>query len=299
MLVVLALVLFGSTLTSSDANARSKKFIRSHTYEASDDDSKNSSRRKALNELRAALLREIGVYLEAYIEIEAIGGEQDREFIREEIRTTTAGTTETRVLSESWDGRTYFVEAEIMIDEAEVLNQINHALRRRSADEELARLRERLETANNEVRTRTVEATALRSQLAARTSELEARNVELKDLQLEIAEATGELARITARRRAEQEELDRILSQMAALSASARGSFATGLTMGEVQRLVGRGRGSTWCLFPDRSSPLGFSSQKRAVNYGEVWFLFGAGDLLETMTEARAGVDPCRSPRLR
>ena len=46
------------------AAAQEKTFIREYVYNASEDDSRNSARKKALGQVKALLLEEVGIYVE-------------------------------------------------------------------------------------------------------------------------------------------------------------------------------------------------------------------------------------------
>lgn len=278
-----------------------KTFVREYTYAASDDDSKNSSRRKALEQLRVELLREIGVYIESYLEIATVAGETEREFVREEIRTTTAGITETKLVDERWDGREYSVKAEVAIDTRDVIRKINKSLENRASSKELKRMRKLLEQSNAESQARTVEVLELRELLTDRNQQIGEQERRLADLDAQFRKAEQELSAVTARRRVVKTRLDAIRSQMDHLAEVALEAFHPGLTHKEFSQLVGeKPRAKRSCRSGAAGRKVGDYSDE-AENYGSVWVIF---DDESGMTKAVTAYDPdaaspCHSKRLR
>lgn len=81
--------------------AEMKTFIKEYTYQASEDDSRNSSRIIALREVKRILLEELGTYLESVTEV------QNFQLTKDQITMLTAGIVQTEIVDEKWDGRTY------------------------------------------------------------------------------------------------------------------------------------------------------------------------------------------------
>ena len=81
--------------------AETKTFVREYTYQAGDEDSKNSSRTISLREVKRLLLEELGTYLESTTEV------QNFQLTKDQIITLTAGIVQTELVEEKWDGRTY------------------------------------------------------------------------------------------------------------------------------------------------------------------------------------------------
>ncbi len=90
--------------------AETKTFVREYTYQASDEDSKNSSRTISLREVKRLLLEELGTYLESTSEV------QNFQLTKDQIITLTAGIVRTELVEEKWDGRTYWIKAKIQAD---------------------------------------------------------------------------------------------------------------------------------------------------------------------------------------
>jgi len=142
------------------AFSETKTFIKEYTYQASDEDSKNSSRTTALREVKRLILEEMGTYLESITEV------KDFQLTKDEITTLTAGIVQTELLEEKWntENMKYWLKAKVTADSSEVIKSID-ALRkdrgkvkelegtRRKSEEllkENSRLRKELETAKGE-----------------------------------------------------------------------------------------------------------------------------------------------------
>jgi tetratricopeptide (TPR) repeat protein len=100
-------------------SAEPKTFEREYTYQAGDDDSKNSSRACALREVKRLILEEIGVYLETKTEV------KDFQLTGDQVVMFTAGIVKTEVLAEKWDGRLFYLKARVAADPDEVARSID------------------------------------------------------------------------------------------------------------------------------------------------------------------------------
>lgn len=123
-------------LLSVSLFADNKIFVREYYYQASETDSKISARTKALSEVKRLLLEELGVYMESYTNYitEDKNGDVSKDFFRNEIKSLSAGITETRILDENWNGIQYYVKAEIEADPTDVARKISASLEKRKAD---------------------------------------------------------------------------------------------------------------------------------------------------------------------
>ncbi len=93
----------------SHTSAESKIFIKEYTYQASDFDSKMSSRTIALEQVKRLLLEEVGTYLISETNV------KDFQLTKDKITTLTAGIVQTEILTEKWDGKTYYLKAKMSI----------------------------------------------------------------------------------------------------------------------------------------------------------------------------------------
>lgn len=98
-------------------NAQEKVFIREYTYKASEVDSKSTCRSIAINQLRAILLDELGVYIqrESTIKTSEIEQKYSQNFM-ESIKSQNAGIVKLTILEETWNGETFWMKASLSVD---------------------------------------------------------------------------------------------------------------------------------------------------------------------------------------
>ena len=108
----------------------SKTFIREYTYNASEVDSKITSRAIAIEQVKRILLEEIGIYIHSNIQdriIEANG--KVKEMTSKDIEVISAGILETKILEERWDGEKYYIKVEIKVDEDDVIKRLDNIVK--------------------------------------------------------------------------------------------------------------------------------------------------------------------------
>lgn len=115
ILVRIALVSFLFVLfVPNHASAEFKSFIKEYTYQASDFDSKISSRTIALEQVKRLLLEEVGTYLISETDV------KDFQLTKDKVTTLSAGVVKIEILIEKWDGKTYYLKAKISLDPQDV-----------------------------------------------------------------------------------------------------------------------------------------------------------------------------------
>jgi len=112
--------LFLSLLFLNAASA--KTYIRDYNYEASEADSKLSSRAIAMDQVKKLLLQEIGTHIRQKINIRKTG--DGKSMASEDVEAITAGLTKVEILAEKWNGVTYYLKAQIEADTQRVLNAL-------------------------------------------------------------------------------------------------------------------------------------------------------------------------------
>ena len=116
-------------------------FVKEYLYNSSEDDSKNSSRQKAIKQLKILLTEEIGVYIESYLEINTKqAGNLELTAIQQEIKSFSAGISKVKVLNEQWDGKTYYMKASVVINEQKTLNLLLESIKQKADKEDVDRL---------------------------------------------------------------------------------------------------------------------------------------------------------------
>ena len=146
------------TGTAQIVLAAEKVFIKEYTYQASEADSKLTSRAMALEQAKRLVLEELGTYLMSKTEV------KDFMMTSDKITVFTAGAVQTEIFDEKWDGEKYYLKARIKADPDEVAKAIDRLRKdegesieledaKKHADEalkEIGRLKAELESVKND-----------------------------------------------------------------------------------------------------------------------------------------------------
>ncbi len=143
---IMALFLcFFVPLMGQVAFAETRTFIKEYTYQAGDEDSKNSSRVIALREVKRLLLEELGTYLESETEV------KNFQLTKDQITTLTAGIVQTEIIAEKWDGRVYWLKSKIVADSDKVVQSIDAMRKDRDKTKELESMKQKSDELLREV----------------------------------------------------------------------------------------------------------------------------------------------------
>jgi tetratricopeptide (TPR) repeat protein len=134
-------------LVATMAGAAVKIFVKEYTYQASEIDSKVTSRAIALEQVKRLLLEEFGTFLISETDV------KNFQLTKDKVTVLTAGIVKTEILVEKWDGNTYYVKAKItadpretakIIEELKENSQKNRELEEtsRKADEALKKIKQ-------------------------------------------------------------------------------------------------------------------------------------------------------------
>lgn len=255
--------------------AQEKTFIREYFYKASETDSKVSSRQKALTEVKALLIEELGIYVESYVNYEVTeeNNKITKDFFTNEIKTLSAGTTETKIIEESWDGYEYYVKAEIVADPEEVLRRINQTLSKRRSSEVIDSLNILLENSSNELEIKNKELTLVKGQLETQQKEIDSKHTTLNSLNQQLIQAKQQLASYQAQENKILSEIESIEQKIKNSTTKAVSNVRIGMTPNEVKQVCGNPRSTDDC------SGLNY-------NYGSVWIMFEGG-IVKAVVDAR------------
>jgi tetratricopeptide (TPR) repeat protein len=137
---IVVLILSFICLTNA-VSAETKTFIKEYTYQASDEDSKISSRTIALREVKRLLLVELGTYLESQTEV------KNFKLTKDQIVTLTAGIVQTELIDEKWNTGNfkYWLKAKITANPQDVIKSIDSLRKERAKVKELEELRKKSE----------------------------------------------------------------------------------------------------------------------------------------------------------
>ncbi len=105
-------------LAATSPSAKPVTYVKEYTYQASEIDSKVTSRTIALEQVKRLLLEELGTYLISETAV------KDMELTKDQIVSFTAGIVMTVILEEKWDGKTYVLQAKISTETDELLRDL-------------------------------------------------------------------------------------------------------------------------------------------------------------------------------
>lgn len=141
-IILVLFCLFLTVLFSREPLAASRTFIKEYTYQASDLDSKVSSRTIALEQVKRLLLEEVGTYLSAETIVINL------QLGRDKLTSLTAGIVQTEILDEKWDGKAYYLKAKMTVDPQEtaalIAAQKDNSQRNRELEETSRKVEEAL-----------------------------------------------------------------------------------------------------------------------------------------------------------
>jgi tetratricopeptide (TPR) repeat protein len=163
------IILLALACTAS-LQAQKRTFTREYSYQASEDDSKNSARANATTQMRNTLLREVGEFLRTERTLTQNATTQD---YSEKIEAITAGIVEMKTLDERWDGATYYIKAEMAVDPKDLERRITDVLNDKQKTQELEEARKRTLAAEAEIE-------HLKKELAAAKNEPQRLDLETK-----------------------------------------------------------------------------------------------------------------------
>lgn len=119
LLVVMLLLMAGN------AWAEVQTFEREYTYKASENDSRVSARKAALQQLQILVIEEVGVQVQSsFQQQETLDRDAFNRSVQANYQTFASALTRTRILDERWDGESFYLRAEIEVDPAGLSQQI-------------------------------------------------------------------------------------------------------------------------------------------------------------------------------
>jgi tetratricopeptide (TPR) repeat protein len=140
LLLGMALLLFPSV-----TSAKTVSYTREYRYQASEADSKLSSRTIALEQVKRLLLEELGTYVISMTEV------KDFAVTKDKIISFSAGTVSTIIIEEKWDGLAYYLKAKISADTDELVRAIDRVQKDQEQSMELEAMRKRTDDTLQEI----------------------------------------------------------------------------------------------------------------------------------------------------
>lgn len=151
--LVVFLLFFFST---ANASAKTVTFEKEYTYQASEIDSKVSSRAIALEQIKRLLLDAVGTYLISETKV------KNSQLTKDQITTYSAGVVSAEVIDEKWDGKTYYLKAKVSADPDEVAKSIKTIGEDKQKKKELEETRKKAKDALKEIERLKKETEALK-----------------------------------------------------------------------------------------------------------------------------------------
>lgn len=180
--------------TNKKTNKRVKEIVKEYKYNTSDDDSKNSARKKALNQVKILILEEIGVFVESYLEINSmVENKKYHKYFKQEIKNLTAGIIKTKILDEKYDSKTYYVKASVLVDPDSVSEGISEILKIKANKSEINKLTKLLKSKEQEIDMRSGETISLQRKITNQELLNSAKQEEIKSIQLKLQKAQQQL----------------------------------------------------------------------------------------------------------
>lgn len=258
---ILFFLIFSSVILFS----QEKTFIREYLYSAGETDSKISARAKALEQVKVLLLEELGTYVESWVNYKIEEKDKiNRDFFEQEIKTISAGITETKILDENWNGYEYFIKAEITADPEEVVRRINQTLSARRSSLVIDSLKLLLSSSIQEIGIQSRELEKVKVRLELQNSEVKSKQETLRDLNLQLNKAKQQLSTYQAQENQILSQIERIEQKIKNATTKAVANVRIGMTPSEVKQVCGNPRSIDGC------SGINY-------NYGAVWVMFEGG----------------------
>lgn len=244
--------------------AQEKSFIREYYYRASEDDSKITSRQKALTEVKKLLIEELGIYVESYVnwERKEENNVLSKDFFTNEIKTLSAGITETKIIEENWNGSEYYIKAEIKTDPNEVLRKINQTISIRKANTVIDSLKLLLSESNKLIKSHNQEVESIKGLLNQKNIDIQEKQKDLINLNQQLLYIKKQLETYEIQEKKILSEIEVIETKIKDATNKALNNIRLGMTNPEVIQLCGEPRSKDECM------------KVLFYNYGEVWVLF-------------------------
>jgi len=224
-------------------NDRVKTIVKEYYYNTSDDDSKNSARKKALHQVKILILEEIGVFVESYLNIsDVVTNKKYQMYFKKEIKNITAGIIKTKILSEKYNGKIYYIKVSSQVDPDSVSEGIAELLKIKANKGEIKKLNKLLLTKDKEIDMRSNKTVRLQKEIAVQTLLSKAKESELKETKIELGRAQKLLKSHQREQLKINTRLDEIKNIINTKTKNALQNIERGMTLAEVKQVAGNPR---------------------------------------------------------
>lgn len=122
------LLFFALLLLSQTLLAGENTYVREYSYTASELDSKVSARQHALDQVKSLLLEEIATYVySSSSSTQSLGADYQKQFVQN-VKNISAGFLGASIREEKWDGRVFWLRAELRADPSKIMDELKASL---------------------------------------------------------------------------------------------------------------------------------------------------------------------------
>jgi septal ring factor EnvC (AmiA/AmiB activator) len=257
---------YNNSSVSTSPSKNDKIFIREYTYNASEDDSKNSSRNKAISQLKSILSEEVGTHIESSLDIKDTSKKGvSTSYVKSEINSLSASITKLKILDEKWNGVTYYVKASVKINEEQTMMLLIEAIKAKASKKDIKRLNKILKEQNGHLDKSYSKIQQLQKKLVLQEVKNQASKSELADTKKLLDKLQLEKIKYDKKIVKQKSEIDKIKNIIRKNESNAYNTLISGMTPYEVKKMVGKPRSIASC------------SSRTYYNYGRLWVIIRTG----------------------
>lgn len=282
-LVILCALLFSTSSFVVQAATGDKLFTKEYTYNSSDDDSKNSSRKKALTQIKRILSEEVGTHIESSLDITSTSKKGvSQKYVKNEINLLSSAITKLKIIDEKWNGVEYYVKASVVINEEQAIVVLLEAIKAKASEKDVARLNKILEEQNKDLDNSFEKISTLKKTLISQEIKNQAGINELKESQVLLDKLLREKQKFDRKIKQQESQITKVKSliQKAKNRVGKQNKLACqipeGMTRREVEQVLGNPVGTDGDSYDKHRSPLVY-----AWYYGSVELYFGSTKILK------------------
>jgi hypothetical protein len=225
--------------TNQKTNIRTQNIVKEYQYYVSDDDSKNSARKKALTQVKNLILEEIAVLVVSYLELSTVENEKYQKYFKEEIKNLTADIVKTEIIDEIFNGKSYYVKVSVLVDPDCVSEGISEILKIKANKSEITKLNKLLQTKEHEIDMRSNKIISIQRKIANQVLLNQAKAQELKSMQEKLLIREEQLQKYNIEENRVRTELNKTLNRINTQSNKVTDKIYRGMTKSEVKSLIG------------------------------------------------------------
>jgi hypothetical protein len=250
---------YNNSTINVPSSKKDKIFIREYKYNASDTDSKVSSRKKAIAQLKSILSEEVGVHIQSSFEIKQ---NSHNKYVKKEINQLSASITKLKILEEKWNGVTYYIKASVKINEEQTMLLLLEAIKAKASQKDVNRLSKILKEQNGNLDKSYSKIKQLQKKLVLQEIKNQASKDELSDTKRILQKLQKEKQKYDNKIIEQKSEINKIKNLITQTENNAYNKLLSGMTPKEVLKMAGKPRSIDEC------------SGNMLYNYGRIYVVF-------------------------